>query len=154
MLSKEYLKKIFNNASLDNNNSAKDNIVAKWVHRFGFDSLNDLLLQGSDSNIDEEEKPEQIDLTNENYEEEPEQIDLMNENYEEEEQEQIDLMNEKYEKENISEIIENEISKENSEYNRDYEYDKKTSEYENYKSLPLPNINNLRRWINNEKKAS
>ena len=43
MLSKEHLKEVFTKASLDNNSSTKENIIKKWVHRFGFDSLNDFL---------------------------------------------------------------------------------------------------------------
>ena len=35
-----------------------------------------------------------------------------------------------------------------------YELNKNKSEYVDKEKLPLPNINNLRKWIKNEKKAS
>ena len=44
MLLKDHLKKVFKKASLENNILLKENIVIKWVHRFGIDSLNDLLI--------------------------------------------------------------------------------------------------------------
>ena len=43
MLLKNHLKEVFKKASLENNILLKENIVLKWVHRFGIDSLNDLL---------------------------------------------------------------------------------------------------------------
>ena len=44
MLLKNHLIEVFKKASLENNVLLKENIVVKWVHRFGFDSLNDLLI--------------------------------------------------------------------------------------------------------------
>ena len=45
MFLKDYLKEVFNKASLENDILIKENIIIKWVHRFGLDSLNDLLRQ-------------------------------------------------------------------------------------------------------------
>jgi len=44
MLLKNHLKEVFKKASSENNIMLKENIVLKWVHRFGIDSLNDLLI--------------------------------------------------------------------------------------------------------------
>ena len=44
MLLKNHLIEVFKKASLENNILLKENIVLKWVHRFGVDSLNDLLI--------------------------------------------------------------------------------------------------------------
>ena len=43
MLLKNHLIEVFKKASSENDILLKDNIVLKWVHRFGIDSLNDLL---------------------------------------------------------------------------------------------------------------
>ena len=51
-------------------------------------------------------------------------------------------------------VNEGSISNENQIINNDYESDKNKSEYFKDEELPLPNINSLRKWINNEKKAS
>jgi len=44
MLLKNHLIELFKKASSENNFLLKENIVLKWVHRFGIDSLNDLLI--------------------------------------------------------------------------------------------------------------
>jgi len=44
MLLKNHLIEVFKQASLENNFLLKENVVLKWVHRFGIDSLNDLLI--------------------------------------------------------------------------------------------------------------
>ena len=41
MLLKNHLIEVFQKASSENNILLKENIVLKWVHRFGIDSLND-----------------------------------------------------------------------------------------------------------------
>jgi len=68
MLLKNHLIKVFKQASLENNFLLKENVVLKWVHRFGIDSLNDLLIHSSlqKENQSEEEKQEQITLIDEN----------------------------------------------------------------------------------------
>ena len=68
----------------------KENIVLKWVHRFGIDSLNDLLIH----------TPTLREFRHE--EENQEQITLIDENHEEENQEQITLIDENHEEENLS----------------------------------------------------
>jgi len=157
MLLKNHLIEVFKKASLENNLLLKENIVVKWVHRFGFDSLNDLLIHSP--------------LLMENqYEENQEQISLIDEVDEEENQEQISLIDEVYGEnqeqikpelsktfENIEETkwesngLEtgsiNEISSKNQNSNKINQFT------ENPKS-PLPYIKNLRKWINNDKKAS
>ena len=44
MVLKNHLIEVFKKASSENDLLLKDNIVFKWVHRFGIDSLNDLLI--------------------------------------------------------------------------------------------------------------
>ena len=93
MLLKNHLIEVFKKASSENNILLKENIVLKWVHRFGIDSLNDLLIHSpAQRENHEEENQEQITLIDENHEEEnQEQITLIDENHEEENQEQIIL---------------------------------------------------------------
>jgi len=79
MLLKNHLIEVFKQASLENNFLLKENVVLKWVHRFGIDSLNDLLIHSS------QQKENQLE------EENQEQTTLMDEVYEEENQEQIKL---------------------------------------------------------------
>ena len=90
MLLKNHLIEVFKQASLENNFLLKENVVLKWVHRFGIDSLNDLLIHSSlqKENQREEENQEQISLIDE--EENQEQISLIDEVHEEN-QEQIKL---------------------------------------------------------------
>ena len=72
MLLKNHLIEVFKQASLENNFLLKENVVIKWVHRFGIDSLNDLLIHSSlqKENQFEEENQEQITLIDENHEKE------------------------------------------------------------------------------------
>ena len=143
MLLKNHLIEVFKQASLENNFLLKEYVVLKWVHRFGIDSLNDLLIHSSlqKENQREEENQEQLSL-----------IDEVNE----ENQEQI-----KFELSKTFENIEDpkreinrlETSSSNGIFNKDQNSNniKKLSDN---KKLPLPNIKNLRKWINNDKKAS
>jgi len=95
MLLKNHLIEVFKQASLENNFLLKENVVLKWVHRFGIDSLNDLLIHSSPQkeNQREEENQEQIILIDEVEEENQEQISLVDEVYEEN-QEQICFIDE------------------------------------------------------------
>jgi hypothetical protein len=106
----------------------KENILLKWVHRFGIDSLNDLLIHS----------PEQ------------------KENHEEENQEQIRLESFKT-LENLEETnCESnylKISKNNQFFNTKQDSNQ-INQYIKTPKLPLPNIKNLRKWINKDKKAS
>ena len=79
MLLKNHLIEVFKKASSENNILLKENILLKWVHRFGIDSLNELLIH---SPVQKENQQE----------EDQEQISLIDENYEEENQEQIYLI--------------------------------------------------------------
>ena len=82
MLLKNHLIEVFKQASLENNFLLKENVVLKWVHRFGIDSLNDLLIHSS------------LQRENQREEENQEQITLIDEDHEEENQEQITLIDE------------------------------------------------------------
>jgi len=129
MILKNHLIEVFKKASSENNFLLKENIVLKWVHRFGIDSLNDLLIHSpvKEENQHEEENQEQIRL---------ESLKI-SENLEETQCESNDL--------EIS--INNEVFSTNK-------YSNKTNQYTKTPKLPLPYIKNLRKWINKDKKAS
>jgi GTPase involved in cell partitioning and DNA repair len=157
MLLKNHLIEVFKQASLENNFLLKENIVLKWVHRFGIDSLNDLFIHVPDLREYKHEDQEQITLMNELDEEEnQEQTTLMNELDEEENQEQIKVEVSKT-LENIEETkwelnhLETSIS--NGIFNKD-QNSNNIKEIPDIRELPLPNIKNLRKWINKNKKAS
>jgi len=159
MLLKNHLIEVFKKASSENNILLKENIVLKWVHRFGIDSLNDLLIHTPvlrDYQL-EEENQEQTTLMDEVYEEEnQEQITLIDENHEEEKQDQIRLESlktlENLEQTNCeSNYLK--ISNNNQVYNNKKDSNQ-INQYIKTPKLPLPNIKNLRRWINKDKKAS
>ena len=143
MLLKNHLIEVFKKASSENNILLKENIVLKWVHRFGIDSLNDLLINS----------PAQ----RENHEEEnQEQITLIDENNEEENQEQIMLEALKTienSEETNSESNYLKISNNNQVVNIKQDSNQ-INQYIKNPKLPLPNIKNLRKWINKDKKAS
>ena len=153
MLLKNHLIEVFKQASLENNFLLKENVVLKWVHRFGIDSLNDLLMHGSL----QKENQEQITLINENHEEEnQEQITLIDENHEEENQEQIrleSLNNLENLEETNCESNYLKISNNNELFNTQQDSNQ-INKYIKTSKLPLPNIKNLRKWINKDKKAS
>ena len=172
MLLKNHLIEVFKKASSENNILLKENIVLKWVHRFGIDSLNDLFIHAPDLREYQHEDQEQTALMNELDEEEnQEQTTLMNELDEKENQEQITLMNELDEEENqeqikveVSKTLENieetkwelnhlETSISNGIFNKD-QNSNNIKEIPDIRELPLPNIKNLRKWINKDKKAS
>ncbi len=158
MLLKNHLIEVFKKASSENNFLLKENIVLKWVHRFGIDSLNDLLIHSPvQKGNHEEEKKEKITLTDENHEEEnKEKITLIDENHEEENKEQLKL--------ELSKTFENieetkwesnylETFTSNGIFNKD-QNSNNIKKLTDIQKLPLPNIKNLRKWINNDKKAS
>ena len=143
MLLKNHLIEVFKKASSENNFLLKENVVLKWVHRFGIDSLNDLLIH---SPVKKENK----------HEENQEQISLIDEEHEEEDQEQIRLESLKT-LENLEETnCESnylKISNDNQVFNSNQDSNK-INEHTETKKLPLPYIKNLRKWINKDKKAS
>ena len=143
MLLKNHLIEVFKKASLENNFLLKENVVLKWVHRFGIDSLNDLLIHSSlqKQNQGEEENQEQISLIDEVHEENQEQIKLellkTFENIEET----------KWESKRLETSKSNEILSKDQNSNN-------IKQFTDSQKLQLPNIKNLRKWINNDKKAS
>ena len=123
---KDHLKETFNKASLDKDSLAKEIIIVKWVHRFGFNSLKDLLIQSPVSEKEQFEEGNQIKIDfkfSENHE------------YQEKSINESTLQNEKF------------INKDDQSY-------KNKSEYIKSQNLPLPKIDKLRKWINTDKKAS
>ena len=143
MLLKNHLIEVFKQASLENNFLLKENVVLKWVHRFGIDSLNDLLIHSSlqKENQREEENQEHASLIDEMHEENQEQIKLeLSKTFE-------NIEETKMESNGLETARSNEISSKNQNSN-------KINQFTETPKLPLPYIKNLRKWINNDKKAS
>ncbi len=143
MLLKNHLIEVFKKASLENNFLLKENVVLKWVHRFGIDSLNDLLIHSSlqKENQLEEENQEQISLIDEVHEENQEQINLeLSKTFE-------NIEETKWESNGLETTSSNEVSSKNQNFH-------KINQFTETPKLPLPYIKNLRKWINNDKKAS
>jgi len=142
MLLKNHLIEVFKQASLENNFLLKENVVLKWVHRFGIDSLNDLLIHSSlQKENQREENQEQISLIDEVHEENQEQIKLeLSKTFE-------NIEETKMESDGLETARSNQISSKNQNSN-------KINQFTENPKLPLPYIKNLRKWINNDKKAS
>lgn len=134
MFLKDHLKDTYQKASFDKNHLMLENIINVWAHRFGPESLNELFVKNQD----------QFKLTEEDQAEENQnQINLellKNVQYEEE----IEFKPKETKTQNNTETIDKDI----------YGSYKNESEYKDTEELPLPNIKNLRKWINKEKKAS
>ena len=159
MLLKNHLIEVFKKASSEDNILLKENIVLKWVHRFGIDSLNDLLIHtpALREYHPEEENQEQTTLMDElDEKEDQEQTTLIDELDEEENQEHIKL--------ELLKTLENmeetkceskrlETSSSNGIFSKD-QNSNNIKQLTEIQKLPLPNIKNLRKWINNDKKAS
>ena len=141
MLLKNHLIEVFKKASLENNFLLKENTILKWVHRFGIDSLNDLLIHSS------------LQKENRHEEENQEQISLIDEMPEEENQGKIRLESLKNLEETNCESNYLKISNNNQVFNTKQDSNQ-VNQYINAPKLPLPNIKNLRKWINKDKKAS
>ena len=127
---KDHLIDTYRKASLEKNNLILENVINKWAHRFGVETINELEVKDQD------------------------QINLIEENQGEENQDQINLElldNVQYQKEINLNTKEEKITKKNEIINK---YIYKSYKYIEEEELPLPNINNLRKWIKNEKKAS
>ena len=151
MFLKDHLKDTYQKASFDKNHLMLENIINVWAHRFGPESLNELFVKNQDQfKLIEEDQAEtshnqiNLELTEEDQvEANQNQINLeflKNVQYEEE----IEFKSKETKKSNNTEIIDKDI----------YGSYKNESEYKDTEELPLPNIKNLRKWINNEKKAS
>jgi RecG-like helicase len=137
MLLKNHLIEVFKQASLENNFLIKENVVLKWVHRFGIDSLNDLLIHSSL----QKENQEHISLIDEVHEENQEQIKLeLSKTFE-------NIEEIKWESNGLETTSSNEVSSKNQNFH-------KINQFTETPKLPLPYIKNLRKWINNDKKAS
>jgi hypothetical protein len=158
MLLKNHLIEVFKKASSENNILLKENIVLKWVHRFGIDSLNDLLIhspvrgkyqheEGNQAQIsligkvNQEENQEHISLIDEVHKENQEQIKLeLSKTFE-------NIEETKWESNGLETTSSNEVSSKNQNFH-------KINQFTETPKLPLPYIKNLRKWINNDKKAS
>ena len=151
MFLKDHLKDTYQKASFDKNHLMLENIINVWAHRFGPESLNELFVKNQDQfKLLKEDQAEtsqnqiNLELTEEDrVEANQNQINLellKNVQYEEE----IEFIPKETKKSNNTEIIDKDI----------YGSYKNESESKDTEELPLPNIKNLRKWINNEKKAS
>ena len=134
MFLKDHLKDTYQKASFDKNHLMLENIINVWAHRFGPESLNELFVKNQDQfKLIEEDQAE----TSQN------QINLeLLKNVQHDEE--IEFKPKETKKSNNTEIIDKDI----------YGSYKNESEYKDTEELPLPDIKNLRKWINNEKKAS
>ncbi len=148
MFLKDNLKDIYQKASLKKNSIVLEKVINVWAHRFGVESLNELIVKNQN----------QINLIEDDQiEENQNQINLIEDDQIEENQNQVKLEildNVKYLEEKNLKPQESEKFKNNEIINkvRNQSYKNKI-EYTDIEELPLPNINNLRKWINNEKKA-
>ena len=151
MLLKDHLKDTYQKASFDKNHLLLENIINLWAHRFGPESLNELFVKNQDQyKLIEEDQVEtnqnqiNLELTEEDQvEANQNQINLellKNVEYEEE----IEFKPKETKESNNTEIIDKDI----------YGSYKNESIFKDKEELPLPDIKNLRKWINNEKKAS
>ena len=151
MFLKDHLKDTYQKASFDKNHLMLENIINVWAHRFGPESLNELFVKNQDQfKLIEDDQAEtsqnqiNLELTEDDQVEvNQNQINLellKNVEYEEE----MEFKPKETKKSNNTEIIDKDI----------YGSYKNESEYKDTEELPLPNIKNLRKWINNEKKAS
>jgi predicted transcriptional regulator len=134
MFLKDHLKDTYQQASFGKNQLMLENIINVWAHRFGPESLNELFVKNQDQFKLTEEDQAEVNQNQINLEL------LKNFQYEEE----IEFKPKETKKSNNTEIIDKDI----------YGSYKNESEYKDTEELPLPNIKNLRKWINNEKKAS
>ena len=142
MLLKNHLIEVFKKATSENNILLKENIILKWVHRFGIESLNDLLIHSSlQKENQREENQEHISLIDEVHEENQEQIKLeLSKTFE-------NIEEKKWESNGLESASSNGIYSKNQNSN-------KMNQFTETPKLPLPHIKNLRKWINNDKKAS
>ena len=151
MFLKDHLKDTYQKASFDNNHLMLENIINVWAHRFGPESLNELFVKNQD----------QFKLTEEDQAEASQNqinLELIEEDQAEANQNQINLellKNVQYEEEIEFKPKETKTPNNTETIDKDiYGSYKNESEYKDKEELPLPNIKNLRKWINNEKKAS
>ena len=151
MFLKDHLKDTYQKASFDKNHLMLENIINVWAHRFGPESLNELFVKNQD----------QFKLTEEDQAEASQNqinLELIEEDQAEANQNQINLellKNVQYEEEIEFKPKETKTPNNTETIDKDiYGSYKNESKYKDTEELPLPNIKNLRKWINNEKKAS
>ena len=144
-------KDTYQKASFDKNHLMLENIINTWVHSFGLESLSELFVKNQDQFklIGEDQAGESQDQINLEFIEEDQAEESKNQINSEllenvQYVEAIDFKPKETKKSNNTEIIDHDI----------YGSYKNESEYKDKEELPLPNIKNLRKWINNEKKAS
>ena len=151
MFLKDHLKDTYQKASFDKNHLMLENIINVWAHRFGPESLNELCVKNQgqfklieDDQAETSQNQINLELTEDDQAEANQnQINLeflKNVQHEEE----IEFKPKETKTPDNTEIIDKDI----------YGSYKNESEYKDTEELPLPNIKNLRKWINNEKKAS
>ena len=129
---KDHLKDTYQKASLEKNNLVLENVINRWIHRFGIETINELVVKDQ------------------------EQINLIKKDQGEENQGQFNfalLENVQHQKEKDLEPKKEKIINNTEIINKDI-YKSYENKYIQTEELPLPNINNLRKWIKNEKKAS
>ena len=151
MFLKDHLKDTYQKASFDKNHLMLENIINVWAHRFGPESLNELFVKNQDQFKLTEEDQEEVSQNQIN-------LEIIEEDQEEANQNQINLellKNVQYEEEIEFKPKETKTPNNTETIDKDiYGSYKNESEYKDTEELPLPNIKNLRKWINNEKKAS
>ena len=114
MFLKDHLIDTYQKASLEKNSLIVENVINRWAHRFGIETITELVVKDQD----------QINLENVKH------------------QREADFKSIEEKSTNITEILDEDI------------YESFENKYNEKEELPLPNINNLRKWIKNEKKAS
>ena len=148
---KDHLKDTYQKESFDNNHLMLENIINVWAHRFGPESLNELFVKNQDQFKLTEEDQAEVNQNQIN-------LELIEEDQAEANQNQINLeliKNVQYEEEIEFKPKETKTPNNTETIDKDiYGSYKNESEYKDTEELPLPNIKNLRKWINNEKKAS
>jgi len=151
MFLKDHLKDTYQKASFDKNHLMLENIINVWAHRFGPESLNELFVKNQDQfKLTEKDQAESIQNQI--------NLELIEEDQAEANQNQINLellKNVQYEEEIEFKPKETKTPNNTETIDKDiYGSYKNEIEYKDTEELPLPNIKNLRKWINNEKKAS
>ena len=168
MFLKNHLKDTYQQASFDKNHLMLENIINVWAHRFGPESLNELFVKNQDQfKLIEEDQAEtsqnkiNLEFTEEDQTETSQNqinLEFTEEDQVEVNQNQINLellKNVQYEEEIEFKPKETKTPNNTETIDKDiYGSYKNESEYKDTEELPLPNIKNLRKWINNEKKAS
>ena len=168
MFLKDHLKDTYQKASFDNNHLMLENIINVWAHRFGPESLNELFIKNQNQfKLTEEDQAKAsqnqiyLELIKEDQAKASQNqinLELIEEDQAEANQNQINLellKNVQDEEEIEFKAKETKTPNDTETINKDiYGSYKNESEYKYTEELPLPNIKNLRKWINNEKKAS